>query len=145
MIYLDSHDTTFVTVNGTTSTEFEFVNNQTQQKYTMNLWPVIYDYCQPRGRRDCSFMLKWFSTPEQIDEFFTQSYFDAHDDMYNAEAFREIFKQEKTAKIEGFNFIYCPAGEYNFDLGGVKGIMKLVDKSDPTTYENNTNNIVYNG
>lgn len=114
MIYLDSHETTLITVNGTTSTEFEFVSNQTQQSYTMNLWPV--GITPVSDRRQITFLLQW-----------------------NAPA------DPSTSVSDGINYIQVPSGEYTYTLGDVKGLMKLVDKSDPTTYENNTENIVYNG
>lgn len=114
MIYLDSHETTLITVNGTTSTEFEFVSNQTQQSYTINLWPV--GITPVSDRKQISFLLQW-----------------------NAPA------DPSTSVSDGINYIQVPSGEYTYTLGDVTGLMKLVDKSDPTTYENNTENIVYNG
>jgi hypothetical protein len=114
MIYLDSHETTLITVNGTTSTEFEFVSNQTQQSYKIDLWTV--GITPTSSRKQISFLLQWDSPADP-----------------------------STSVSEGINFLHVPSGEYTYTLGDVTGLMKLVDKSDPTTYENNTENIVYNG
>lgn len=117
MIYLNSHDTTMVTVNGTTSTDFSFTNNQSQQTYNIDLWTVGLNTTS--NRKQITFMLQWDETPAD----------------------------PPTNVSDGVNYIHVPSGEYNYSLGDVKGLMKLVDPvSEPTTYENNDDNsIIYNG
>lgn len=115
MIYLNTYNTTLITVNGTTDNTFTFTNNQTNQTYKMNLWPVGLLPFQS-GRKQLTFYLNWTNGT------------DIH-----------------TEVAEGINYIEVPQGEYNYTLGDVSGIMKLVAPVEVTTYENENQNKVYNG
>lgn len=115
MIYISDHNVNAVTVNGTTDTAFVFTNNQTHETYSVDLWAVGIN---PLGRRrQLTFLLQWI---------------DADTDT--------------GAGVEnGVNIIRVPRGEYDYSLGSVKGLMKLVDGEGGTTYETQDKNIVYNG
>lgn len=115
MIYLDTHETQTIVVNGTNCTRFVFTNNQTQQTYTVDLLAVEIN---PLGqRKQLSFLLKWTDTATDTG----------------------------TGIVNGVNIIRVPAGEYNYTLGEVCGIMKLVSAAGGTVYSSESINKVYNG
>jgi hypothetical protein len=116
MIYLNTYNTTLVTVNGTTDTTFTFTNNQTNQSYTIDLW-VVGMLPNGSARKQVSFYLNWTNGTSN----------------------------EPTKVIDGINYIEVPQGEYNYMLGDTMGIMKLVAPVEVTTYENQNQNKVYNG
>ena len=115
MIYISEHTPQLITVNGTTETDFSFTNNQTQQEYKLDLWTV--GITPISARKQISFLLQWNDTTAN----------------------------PPTSVNDGINYINVPSGEYNFKVGEVCGLMILKGTPAPATYDNKTNNIVYNG
>lgn len=117
MIYVSDNTAHLITINGTTDTNFCFVNNQTLQRYELNLWVV--SICPNISRKQISFMLQWNNIAQA---------------------------ETPTAVVDGINILNIPAGEYTYDVCGVKGLMILKAKQENgITYDNEQKNIVYNG
>lgn len=115
MIYVSTHSAQVVVVTGTTSTEFTFTNNQTQETYSVDLQAIGIT---PNGeRKQTAFLVQWVNS-----------------------------ERERSAEvIDNVLVMKLPSGEYNFELGCVNGLMMLMEDADRTTYENDSNNMVYNG
>ena len=79
----------------------------------------IYPLGLPSQRKQTAFVIRWFNTTTDM----------------GAEV------------IDGEVVIRCPSGEYNYQLGCVKGLMRLTDEdaSSQKIYEEKPNNVVYNG
>ena len=116
MIYLNTHSVTTVTVNGTTCTEFQFTNNQTEETFSIDLWAVGIN---PLGKRkQLTFLLQWTNTTTDMG----------------------------ATVEDGVNCIRVPQGEYNYTLGDVCGIMKLTETNGGgSVYQSDDINTVYNG
>lgn len=106
-----------VNINGTNSTTFKFTNNQTNEEYTIDLWTVGINLSTTR--KQITFLLHWETAPTN----------------------------PPTRVEDGVNYINVPNGEYNYECGNVKGLMRLVEPvTEPTTYENNDEkSVIYNG
>lgn len=117
MLYISTTETeTLLTINGTYDTALKFINNQTLQEYNIDL--SIVSLNANSRRKQISFVMSWTNTATS----------------------------ETPAYVEdGVNYLEVPAGEYSYQVGNVCGLMILKDPTDPTTYNSNPNNIVYNG
>lgn len=117
MLYISTTDTaTLLTINGTYDTALKLINNQTRQEYNIDLSIVSLNVNS--RRKQISFVMSWKNTATS---------------------------ETPTYVEDGVNYIEVPAGEYSYHVGSVCGLMMLKDPTDPTTYNLNPTNIVYNG